>query len=129
APAVEVPAIPGLPANGAGRGTFCLTLASGRLVKGRRLDAAADALRIRAVATALARPEMPRVLGQHGNALLEEWIEGEPIGARRGDCDPAFLERCGRLLGAIHATPVPDGFSDGSPWARRGGDPEADLKR
>jgi len=138
-PVVEVHTITGLPANGLGRATFRLVLASGRVVKGRRLDALADALRIRAVVTALARPELPRILGQHGNALLEEWIEGKTIapgtrtgrarGDRHGDCDPAFLERCGRLLGAIHATPVPDGFSDGSSWARRAWDPEAHRSR
>jgi hypothetical protein len=103
-PVVEASPITGLAARTLSRATFRLTLADGRMLKGRRLDAAADADRIRTIVTSLARPEMPRIVACGGTALLEEWIAGVPLGRRVPDV--AFLVRCGRILGAIHKTPV-----------------------
>jgi hypothetical protein len=100
---IEVLPITGLAAPGSNRATFRLTFADGRVLKGRRLDAAADASRINAIVGALARPELPRVVAWGGTALLEEWIEGEPLAAVIPDL--SFVEQCGRILGAIHATP------------------------
>jgi hypothetical protein len=103
-PVVEALPITGLVARTLSRATFRVTLADGRVLKGRRLDAAADADRIRTIVTSLDRPEMPRIVAYGGTALLEEWIAGEPLGRRLPDV--AFLARCGRILGAIHTTPV-----------------------
>src|SRR5689334_17694078 len=79
-----------------------LALADGRVLKGRRLDSPADADRIRTVVARLDRPELPRIVGHRGAALLEEWVVGEPASQSRADV--AFIERCGGILGAIHTT-------------------------
>jgi hypothetical protein len=103
-PLVAATAVTGLPARARGRATFRLRLADGRVLKGRRLDAVADAERIQRVVTALGRPELPRILARRGAALLEEWLDGASLG--RATPAPGFVGRCGALLGAIHATPA-----------------------
>lgn len=103
-PLIAATAVTGLPARALGRATFRLTLADGRVLKGRRLDAVADAERIHAVVAALGRPELPRVVARGGAALLEEWLDGAPLG--RAVPAAGFVARCGGLLGAIHATPA-----------------------
>jgi hypothetical protein len=101
---VESLPITGLRSRTFTRATFRLTLADGRVLKGRRLDSPADADRIRTVVTRLGRPEMPRIVAHRGAALLEEWIVGEP--ALQSRADVAFIERCGGVLGIIHGTPL-----------------------
>lgn len=101
---VESLPITGLRSRTFNRATFRLTLADGRVLKGRRLDSPADADRIRTVVTRLGRPELPRIIAHRGAALLEEWIVGEP--AVRARADVAFIERCGGVLAVIHRTPL-----------------------
>lgn len=100
---VESRPITGLRSRTFTRATFRLTLADGRVLKGRRLDSPADADRIRTVVARLGRPELPRIVAHRGAALLEEWIVGEPAG--QFGADVGFIERCGGVLGAIHLTP------------------------
>ncbi len=115
APIAEALPITGLPARRLSRATFRLTLADGRVLKGRRLDSAADGDRIRTIVARLGRPELPRILACGGSALVEEWIVGEPLGRRVPDV--AFLGRCGGLLGTIHTTPVDAEAASVSPSA------------
>jgi len=99
-PVVQVKPITGLAARSLHRATFRIRLADGTVLKGRRLDAAADAQRVYELARLLDADAFPRPVAIRGAALLEPWIDGRVV---RDDEEPQLLRRCGALLGSVHA--------------------------
>jgi hypothetical protein len=95
-----------LPSPVVERAAWRLELADGRVLKGRVFPLASDAARFRELQACLPRPGFPRLLGQRGRAVLLEWVPGEPVPS---EPDPAFLRRCGRLLGRLHRAAFPAG--------------------
>jgi aminoglycoside phosphotransferase (APT) family kinase protein len=95
-----------LPSPVVERAAWRLELDDGRVLKGRVFPLASDAERFRELHACLPQPGFPRLLGQSGRAVLLEWVPGEP--APPEPC-PAFLRRCGRLLGRLHAAALPTG--------------------
>lgn len=81
---------------------FRVELVDGTCVKARLMPTAA---RAREVAALLADADacFPTVLGRRARALLLEWIDGSVC----TDLQPDALRRCGALLGALHARPLP----------------------
>jgi aminoglycoside phosphotransferase (APT) family kinase protein len=98
--------------------TFRLTLADGRVLKGRRHGTARVARRFATLARLLDGVPLSRILAATGEATLEEWVDGRPLGRPTdGDVvDPEGLARwAGDVLGRLHRTsidPVADAFSD-----------------
>jgi len=81
------------------RVAYRVELEDGRTIKARRLEDADAAQRIWQI-----RREFPYdfapVLAVHGTVLLEEWLDGRPLGAARPD--DARLREAGRLLARLH---------------------------
>jgi Ser/Thr protein kinase RdoA (MazF antagonist) len=97
--------------------SFRLELASGRVVKGRRVETPEQARRIAELLPRLGTRHFPRALARHGSALLETWVPGTDLA--RVPADPSLHRRCGRILGAIHRAPVPDETAATVPGAGR----------
>jgi hypothetical protein len=95
-----------LPSSVLTRAAFRLEFGDGAMLKGRRLESAADAERMAALAACVDLPALPRVLSRRGTAVLEEWVSGVPLGRYR--LAPEDLTRSGALLGAIHGAVVPE---------------------
>jgi Ser/Thr protein kinase RdoA (MazF antagonist) len=88
------------------RETFRLRFADGTTLKGRRLASADVARRVEAIVARLDPRRFTRVVARHGAALLEEWIDGEPLDRRPPDA--SHLAWAGATLGTVHAAPPPD---------------------
>lgn len=108
APLVGAAAITSIPSARADRACFRLTFADGRVLKGRRVEAEADARRIHALGALLPARHFPRVLGRRGRALLTNWIEGQSLVA---EPPAAVLRRCGRMHRALHRLDVGPAFA------------------
>ena len=101
------------------RGSFRLDFAApgpapghGRVIKARRFDSATKAAAAAELRHRLAAPFLPRVLAQHGDGMLEQWIEGRVLSA-----EGVTLEQCGeagRMLGSLHGS-SPKSGRDGLP--------------
>lgn len=91
------------------RATFRLTLADGGVVKGRRCEDEAQAVRVEALVEYLDPRHFPRVVQRHRAALLEEWIEGQPPLAADG-----LAGRGGAILAGVHATKLPEPLHAGA---------------
>jgi hypothetical protein len=87
-----------------GRGTFRLTFADGRVVKGRRCEHRWQAERIQELAAYLDPRHFPRVHRRDGCALLEEWVEGRPLAEI---ADDGVFERSGAILASLHSVGLP----------------------
>jgi hypothetical protein len=87
------------------RDTFRLAYADGVVVKGRRLASAASAKRVESVVERLDPARFPQVIARHGAAILEEWIEGEPLDAR--GWDSGHLRWAAETLGGVHRLAAP----------------------
>jgi hypothetical protein len=91
-----------------GHDSFVVRLEDGRRLKGRRAASGTDLARIESALKAFEGLPLPRILGRRGHALLFEWIDGTPV--TPGHWSPELLRHCGRLQGALHATPPPPGL-------------------
>lgn len=91
-----------LPAARRVAAAFRVELVDGTCLKARRLPSAARAREV-AVLLAAAGAGFPAVLGRRDHALLLEWMEGDLL----TDPRPDTLRRCGAVLGALHARPIP----------------------
>jgi Ser/Thr protein kinase RdoA (MazF antagonist) len=92
--------------------TFRLTLADGRVLKGRRHGNARVAERFATLARLLGGAPLSRILAATAEATLEEWIDGRPLDrSTAGDgADPEGLARwAGDVLGRLHRTGVGPG--------------------
>jgi len=87
------------------RASFRLTCADGRTLKGRILESAEQARRVADLLPLLEPRHFPALIACHGPALLLEWVEGVAPGP--GAMEPALIDRCGALLGAVHAIVAP----------------------
>lgn len=85
---------------------FRLHFADGRTCKGALLETAQQAEQAAAVAGKLGHCGIPAVMGQHGSALLAQWIDGEPLAG--GDCTVDTLRHCGAIQGLAHTAAVAD---------------------
>jgi aminoglycoside phosphotransferase (APT) family kinase protein len=98
--------------------TFRVTLADGRVLKGRRHGTAWVASRFATLGRHLDGVPLSRVLAATGDATLEEWIDGRPLGRPLDgeSVDPVGLARwAGDVLGRLHRTevgPAVDAFAD-----------------
>jgi len=101
---VDASVITTLPSPRENRATFRLRFADGRILKGRRLARAEEAVRVAALRPRLATASLTEVVAVRGAALLEEWRDGVPMADR--PVDSALLRRCGEILGAIHRAPI-----------------------
>jgi hypothetical protein len=86
------------------RAAFRLEFAGGLTLKGRRLESPERAQRLHHI---LGRDGFPRAVDRRGDALLIQWVEGRVLTAL-DRIPPAVLERCGRILGALHRLERPD---------------------
>lgn len=87
------------------RRTFRLSFENGRILKGRRFATAARAAVVWRILTAAGAPGLARAVSHEGDAMLEEWLEGEVLVL--GQVDDRRLREAGRILGALHARPLP----------------------
>lgn len=94
-----------LPSMSTPRASFVITLADGRVVKGRRCVDAERARTVAELAPRLGAAVVPRVLAVRGVALIEEWVDGRPL--TRADATPDLLSNAGAALRAIHDVSLP----------------------
>jgi GT2 family glycosyltransferase len=101
-PAALVEAVPLSPlaAPSLARGAWRLRFADGTALKGRALQTEAQADTVARLVASLEPGSFARVLARHGRALLEEWIDGEPLDKAPGG--GRHLRACGRMLARIH---------------------------
>jgi hypothetical protein len=84
------------------RFAYRVELADGRALKARHFGDEDTARRLFALGAGL-EPAFARPLARYDAVLIEEWIEGGPL----GDTDAeAWAEPAGRLLGQLHAVPL-----------------------
>jgi len=88
------------------RTAFRLEFAGGLTLKGRRLESPERAQRVERI-LGLAGDGFPRTIDRRGDALLLQWIQGRAL-ASLDPVPPAALERCGRILGALHQLATPE---------------------
>ena len=105
APVIEAVPVTTIRWSGSPRASFRLTLADGRVLKGRRFRTPADVIRVSSLTPLLDPMHFPRVLTSHGCALLTPWIAGEP--ATPESWTPGRLRACGGVQGALHRVSVP----------------------
>ncbi len=87
---------------------FRIGLEDGRTAKARLLLAGSSAERLAALlGEGGASRRCSRILAARGRCLLEEWIDGDPLGTSTTPRD--VLIACGRALAEIHTTPIPIG--------------------
>ena len=101
--AIGVPVVEAVPVTtirwaGSPRASFRLTLADGQVLKGRRLAAPADVIRIASLSSLLDPRYFPPVLAFRGRALLTRWITG-----------PAGEPPCGWTSARLRLRPPPGG--------------------
>lgn len=94
-----------LPASADRRATYRLEFADGRVLKGRIAGAPSDAELIERINRRLDARYFSTVVARRGNALLETWIEGAPLGAE--ETSEALLARCGTILASVHRAAWP----------------------
>jgi Ser/Thr protein kinase RdoA (MazF antagonist) len=99
-----------LPAHSLSHASYRFQFADGRVLKGRQVESASQAARMHAIVSYQASEQFAKVLCVRGAALLEEWVNGEPLD--RSDPGPAVVGACGAVLGALHAMPVPDALGN-----------------
>lgn len=117
-PLIRAEAITAAP-DGGPRQTYRLWFADGRTLKGRRFGSVARAETTHRILASV--PFLGRVVAHDGDAMLEEWIDGEPLVEE--NVDPRHLCEAGRMLGRLHGWPLPPGgldvhALDGPAWAR-----------
>jgi hypothetical protein len=81
-------------------------LSNGTIVKASVLPTEQIAREIAAILDLLRHPNLTRALGQHGRALLTEWVDGQWPSASSA----SLIEECGAVLGSLNAVPPPQGF-------------------
>jgi len=79
-------------------------------VKGHDLGSEEAATRAVQLCACLPRGSFPKVLGQHGSALVSEWIAGESLAQRRITSDQR--QRLAAVLGEVHAASLPADFPE-----------------
>lgn len=90
----------------AGRATYRVTLADGRVVKARQLQSRANAARAAALTAAVGDPRLPAPLAVVGAVMVDAWFTGTPLAAR--PLTDADIDAAADLLGRLHAvTHVP----------------------
>jgi hypothetical protein len=104
-PPARVEEITTAPSTKSPRAAFRLHFTDGRLLKGRRFKSAAHALTARLAIVAAPPGMFPAVLAHHGEALLEEWVDGEALDPE--DASSSILGEVGRTLATLHQSPVP----------------------
>jgi hypothetical protein len=106
---------------GSPRASFRITLADGRVLKGRRFRTPADATRIARLTSLLDPRHFPPILAYRGCALLTAWIAGRAVAAKAWTS--ARLRTCGQLQGTIHRLDVPAEVAASEPpprdWTER----------
>jgi Phosphotransferase enzyme family len=102
-PVVEAIPITAIPSPGPGRASFRVTLADGRILKGRRVKTATDGDRITRLSALLDGRYFPPVLAHRGCALLTRWVPGSPVSPNRWTSTQ--MRTCGRLHAGIHQIP------------------------
>lgn len=75
----------------------------GRVVKVRHFEDASSADRVFALRRDL-EPAFAPAIARHGAVLVEAWVEGRPLADPEV---PRLVEEAGRLLGRLHARPLP----------------------
>ena len=108
-PLVSVSAVTTLSPLCAGSASFRLQLGDGRIMKGRRLKTGETAQKIEYLSQFLDTRLFPRVLARCGEALLTEWIDGQPLTSSQSS--PDIMRRCGALHGMLHTRPLPGELS------------------
>lgn len=93
-----------VPAFGVRR-TYRLWCSDGRTLKGRNFPSAARAEVAWRIHEQFGSPVLAKAIARRGEAMLEEWVEGSVLAG--GPIAPALICQAGRLLGALHACPVP----------------------
>jgi Ser/Thr protein kinase RdoA (MazF antagonist) len=98
--------IGGYPKWRRGRVTYRVELASGDVVKVRRVTRPRAPRRAELVVRALADPDLPAPLALEGRVTVERWVDGVPLNASTPTM--AEIEAAADLLGRLHAvTSVP----------------------
>jgi Phosphotransferase enzyme family len=105
-----------------GRVAFMVETRDGGRLKLRQVGSVGDAQRLCELRE-LAGPGFTRVLARHESVLVEEWIEGEPL----GEDDLGRVGDAGALLGSLHATPLGPGTPERLDSASWRATAEADL--
>lgn len=104
APVVEAIPVTTVPSADSPRASFRVTLADGRILKGRRFETTTDVDRITRLSSLLDPRYFPPVLAHRGRALLTRWIPGRPLG--HSAWTSPLLRTCGRLQASIHRLPA-----------------------
>ncbi len=82
------------------RAAFRLRLADGRVLKGRRVNDEASAVRVERLSRLLEPRHFPRLLARRGAALLSEWADGMPVPSTDNAAD--LCRQVGGLQGRLH---------------------------
>lgn len=92
------------PQISADRAAFRLGFTDGTTLKGRILETPQQARTVERHLPRLSRQAFPRVVARRCRALLEEWVEGVPLGP--GEPGEDLAQACGKLLGQVHCSEV-----------------------
>lgn len=88
----------------ADRAAFRLGFADGTTLKGRILESPQQAQTAERHINRLSPQVFPRVVARRGRALIEEWVEGVPLGPE--EPGEALAQECGRLLVQVHCSEI-----------------------
>lgn len=99
------------------RAAFRVVLADGRVLKARRLESAARAETLVEIWPLIIDLPFSRGLARNGAAVLETWIEGDPLTPEHATSER--LEEAGDLLGQLHRRVLPTSLAGRSPLPAR----------
>lgn len=98
---VRITVLTSLPSPTIAHASYRLDFAGRQALKGRQVESRDQVNRMAAILPCLDSPSFPVVLAHRDNAVLEPWVEGQPLG--NTSVAPALLARCGTILGRVHA--------------------------
>ncbi len=97
------------------RASFRLNFADGRTLKGRHLQSPEQAERLQEISKLLHNMPFVSVVSRSGSAILEEWVEGEPLAQHLPSL--SIIRQAGSILGELSTV---EGDVDFGPRIRDG---------
>lgn len=96
----RVTTLTSLPSLGNPRASYRFDLVDGRVVKGRRVEKSVQVDHMLQILPCLDARSFPRLLAHQGRAILEEWVNGEPLNGI--EIGPETFARCGSIFAGVH---------------------------
>lgn len=104
-PLLKTQEITSLPSPNTHRGTWRLEFEGHHLLKARRFMSPILAQVAYRIHQSTAAPFLPNIIAHRGDAMLEQWIPGDPL--TQQTCNETTLHQAGQILATLHSATPP----------------------